>query len=148
MALTIQASQAYFLLAGLYLGKLTNLPSDILITLLVLYIVSPEIYTEDRMTRIKNYFWSWFRFPAAPPVATVTITEDKMKMLEYHLTSHYPTINGQFVANGVNGQSIGQLTDQQKDYLEQLFKNGPPVVIRPSAVKSPRIQIQSPETAN
>ena len=142
MALTIQASQAYFLLAGLYLGKLTNLPSDILITLLVLYIVSPEIYTEDRMTRMKNYFWSWFPALRSPSVQQnqAMITEDKMKMLEYHLVSQIPTINHTF-----GEQSVGQLNQQQKDYLEQLLRAAPGV-IRPSTVKSPRIQIQSPET--
>lgn len=95
MALTIQASHAYFLLVGLYLGKLTNLPSDILITLLVLYIVSPEIYTEDRMTRAKNYFWSFFRFP--PSVQNVDQKLIENKMLEYQVDPKYLD---QLIANG------------------------------------------------
>lgn len=61
MALTLHPSQAYALLAGLYIGKFTNIFSDAIITCLVLYIVTPEIFTEDRLVRAKNYFWSWFQ---------------------------------------------------------------------------------------
>ena len=61
MTLTIHPSQAYALLAGLFIGKFTNLFSDVVITGLVLYIVTPEIFTEDRLDRAKNYFYSWFR---------------------------------------------------------------------------------------
>lgn len=59
MALTIYPSQAYALLAGLFIGKFTNLFSDVVITGLVLYIVTPEIFTEDRLDRVKNYVWTW-----------------------------------------------------------------------------------------
>ena len=60
MALTIHPSHAYALLAGLYVGKFTNFFSDIVITGLVLYIVTPQIFTEDRLERAKNWLWSWF----------------------------------------------------------------------------------------
>ena len=60
MPLVIHPSQAYALLAGLFIGKFTNIFSDVVITGLVLYIVTPEIFTEDRLERGKNYFWSWF----------------------------------------------------------------------------------------
>lgn len=61
MSLTIRPAHAYAMLAGLYIGKFTNIFSDVVITALVLYIVTPEIFTEDRLTRAKNWFWSWFR---------------------------------------------------------------------------------------
>jgi hypothetical protein len=60
MSLTVYPSHAYFLLTGLYLGKLTNFASDLIITGLVLYIVTPQIFTEDRVERAKNWCWSWF----------------------------------------------------------------------------------------
>jgi hypothetical protein len=61
MTLTIHPSQAYALLAGLFVGKFTNIFSDVVITGLVLYIVTPEIFTENRLDRAKNYFYSWFK---------------------------------------------------------------------------------------
>ena len=61
MSLTIRPAHAYALLAGLYIGKFTNIFSDVVITALVLYIVTPEIFTEDRLSRAKNWFWSWVR---------------------------------------------------------------------------------------
>jgi len=56
MTLTIYPSQAYALLAGLFIGKFTNLFSDVVITGLVLYIVTPEIFTEERLDRAKMSF--------------------------------------------------------------------------------------------
>lgn len=61
MLLTIRPRHAYAFLGGLYIGKFTNIFSDVVITALVLYIVTPEIFTEDRLTRTKNWVWSWFR---------------------------------------------------------------------------------------
>ena len=72
MTLTIHPSQAYALLAGLFIGKFTNLFSDVVITGLVLYIVTPEIFTEDRMERAKNYVYGWFK------QQPVTIDLDKL----------------------------------------------------------------------
>ena len=59
MSIIIRPSHAYAFLFGLGVGKFTNLFSDIVISGLVLYIVTPNIYTEERITKVKNYFWSW-----------------------------------------------------------------------------------------
>jgi hypothetical protein len=61
MPITIHPGHAYAFITGLVLGKFTNLVSDLVITGLVLYIVTPEIFTEDRISRTKNWFWSWFQ---------------------------------------------------------------------------------------
>ena len=60
MSLTVHPSHAYFLLGGLYLGKFTNFFSDIIITGLILYIVTPTLFNEDKIERAKNWCWSWF----------------------------------------------------------------------------------------
>ena len=80
MSLTIHPSQAYALLAGLYIGKFTNLFSDVVITGLVLYIVTPEIFTEDRLTRAKKYFWSWFRYNQTHIDLSMLTNEQKIKL--------------------------------------------------------------------
>lgn len=86
MSLTIYPSHAYFLLTGLYLGKLTNFASDIIITGLVLYIVTPNIFTEDRITKAKNWCWSWFeKKPVTIDMSQLNLTEEqklRLKMLE------------------------------------------------------------------
>ena len=85
MTLTIYPSQAYALLTGLFIGKFTNLFSDVVITGLVLYIVTPEIFTEERLERGKDYFWSWFETKAVTiemsDLASLS-TEQKLKLLE------------------------------------------------------------------
>ena len=83
MSLTIHPSQAYALLAGLYIGKFTNIFSDIIITSLVLYIVTPEIFTEDRFDRVKKYFWSWFR-PQQIQIKLNNVTNDQKLLLLEH----------------------------------------------------------------
>lgn len=82
MSLTIKPSHAYALISGLYIGKFTNLFSDIVITGLVLYIVTPEIFTEDRLTRAKNYFWSWFR-PREVKIDITQLTDSQKNMLTF-----------------------------------------------------------------
>lgn len=85
MSLTIYPSHAYFLLAGLYLGKLTNLASDVIITGLVLYIVTPQIYTEERLQRAKNWCYSWFdkKGPVQTDQQLVELNQDQqMKLLK------------------------------------------------------------------
>ena len=87
MSLTIHPAHAYALLTGLYIGKFTNIFSDVVITALVLYIVTPEIFTEDRLTRSKKWFWSWFR----PQPVNINIkdviqnlsNQEKVELLEY-----------------------------------------------------------------
>lgn len=86
MSLTIHPSHAYALLAGLYLGKFTNFASDIIITALVLYIVSPQIYTEERFERAKNWCWSWVekKQPITIEMSELNLTDEqkiKLKML-------------------------------------------------------------------
>lgn len=63
MSLTIDASHAYSFLAGLYVGKFTNIFSDMVISGLILYIVTPEIFTRDRWENLKCYVWNWVRPP-------------------------------------------------------------------------------------
>ena len=87
MALTIYPSQAYALLAGLFIGKFTNLFSDAVITALVLYIVTPEIFTEDRLEKCKNYFWSWFKFPDYQTIKIDNLTDEQKKILSEHVKS-------------------------------------------------------------
>lgn len=88
MTLTIYPSQAYALLAGLFIGKFTNLFSDVVITGLVLYIVTPEIFTEDRLERGKRYFWSWF----SPRTDRLDRLENSTKSNEFNLTSEQTKI--------------------------------------------------------
>ena len=59
MSIIIRPSHAYAFLFGLFVGKFTNVFSDAVISGLVLYIVTPNIYTEERINKVKNYFWSW-----------------------------------------------------------------------------------------
>ncbi len=80
MALVIYPSQAYALLAGLFIGKFTNLFSDMVITGLVLYIVTPEIFTEDRLDRGKKYFWSWFNPKHLVTMSELSNLTDKQKI--------------------------------------------------------------------
>ncbi len=61
MPLVINPAHAYAFLGGLFIGKFTNIFGDVVIAGLMVYIVSPDIYTEERLTRAKNYFWSWVR---------------------------------------------------------------------------------------
>ena len=83
MSLTIQPSHAYFLLGGLYLGKLTNLASDIIITGLVLYIVTPHIFTDDRIERVKNWCWSWFeRKPTTIDLSRIDLSQIDLTKLD------------------------------------------------------------------
>jgi len=53
--------------------------SDVVITGLVLYIVTPEIYTEDRWNRIKSYFGNWF---GAKQIIIKTLTEQQYKTIK------------------------------------------------------------------
>jgi len=87
MSRNINPSHAYALLAGLYLGHFTNFASDIIITALVLYIVSPQIYTEERFERAKNWCWSWFekKQPVMIEMSELNLTDEqkiKLKLLE------------------------------------------------------------------
>lgn len=88
MTLTIYPSQAYALLAGLFIGKFTNLFSDVVITGLVLYIVTPEIFTEDRLDRAKNYFWSWFPRSGTHVVKIDELTDSQKELLVEHIKSN------------------------------------------------------------
>ena len=85
MALTIYPSQAYALLAGLFIGKFTNLFSDAVITGLVLYIVTPEIFTEERLDKCKNYFWSWFKFGEYQTIKVSDLTDEQKALLANHI---------------------------------------------------------------
>ena len=58
-SITINPSHAYVLIGGMVVGKFANLFSGIVISGLVLYIVTPTLYTVDRINRAKNYLWSW-----------------------------------------------------------------------------------------
>ena len=79
MPLTIRPAHAYALLSGLYIGKFTNIFSDVVITVLVLYIVTPEIFTEDRLTRFQNWVWSWFQKPTETKSVHIEAIENLMK---------------------------------------------------------------------
>lgn len=59
-SIIINPSHAYVLIGGMVVGKFANLFSGVVIAGLVLYIVTPNIYTYDRMENAKNYFQSWF----------------------------------------------------------------------------------------
>lgn len=90
MTLTIYPSQAYALLAGLFIGKFTNLFSDVVITALVLYIVTPEIFTEDRLEKAKRYFWTWFpswnlNVTNQTPINIDGLNDDQKALLAEHL---------------------------------------------------------------
>jgi len=63
MSVMIERSHAFFFLGGLYMGGWTNIFSDLVITGLVLYIVSPEIFTPDRWDKVKSYAWSYVKPP-------------------------------------------------------------------------------------
>lgn len=54
----IKAGHAYMFLAGLYIGGHTNIFSNLVITGLLTYIVNPELYTKDRLDRVKSFLWS------------------------------------------------------------------------------------------
>ena len=58
-SITINPSHAYVLIGGMVIGKFANLFSGVVIAGLVLYIVTPKIYTIDRIERTKNYLWSF-----------------------------------------------------------------------------------------
>lgn len=89
MALTIYPSQAYALLAGLFIGKFTNLFSDAVITGLVLYIVTPEIFTEERLDKCKNYFWSWFKFGEYQTIKVSDLTDEQKALLANHIKTEH-----------------------------------------------------------
>ena len=76
MSITIDRYHAYAFLAGLYMGGWTNIFSDAVITGLVLYITTPEIFTLDRWDRVKSYMWAW-----AKPVQSIT-GNNNIKMIE------------------------------------------------------------------
>lgn len=59
MSLVIHYTHAYAFIAGMVISKFTNMFSDFVITGLVLYIVTPEIYTEDRWNKLKSYIKTW-----------------------------------------------------------------------------------------
>ena len=75
MTLTIRPGHAYAFLSALIIGKFTNIAGDIMISGLVLYIVTPEIYTQSRLQQVKNYIWSWFP-PRNLPTTIKTIEND------------------------------------------------------------------------
>ena len=72
MSLTIHYSNAYSFLGGLFVGKFTNIWSDVVIGGLILYIVNPEIYTQNRWERLKSYVWNWVSPKKANPDNTET----------------------------------------------------------------------------
>ena len=90
MSIIIQPLHAYAFLAGLYIGKFTNFFSDFVITGLILYIVTPQIYTQDRFERAKRWCWSWFeKKPVAIEMSQLNFTEDqKTKLLEQNLSNY------------------------------------------------------------
>ncbi len=61
MQLTIERSHAYVFLCGLYIGNLTNIFSNIVITGLLIYITNPEIFTFDRLEGVKSYVWNFVK---------------------------------------------------------------------------------------
>lgn len=85
MSLSIHPSHAYFLLGGLYLGKFTNFFSDVIITGLILYIVTPTIFSDDKIERAKNWCWSWFdKKPVTINISQFTdqLTDEQLKLLD------------------------------------------------------------------
>lgn len=60
MSIIIHPSHTYAFLSGLYVGKFTNFFSDIVITGLVLYIVTPHVFTRERFNTAKKYICKWF----------------------------------------------------------------------------------------
>jgi hypothetical protein len=61
MSLTIDKTHAYVFLGGLYVGNWTNVFSNAVITGLVLYITTPEIFTTERLDKVKEYVWSYIK---------------------------------------------------------------------------------------
>ena len=61
MSIKIERSHAYIFLGGLYIGNWTNIFSNVVITGLVLYITTPEIFTPDRWNRIKSWAWGYVK---------------------------------------------------------------------------------------
>nr|QBK91421.1 MAG: hypothetical protein LCPAC302_00410 [Pithovirus LCPAC302] len=61
MSITIDYTHAYIFIGGMFIGKLTNIFSDLIITGLVLYIVTPEKFTQNRWESVKSYAWSWIK---------------------------------------------------------------------------------------
>ena len=82
MSITLQPGHAYAFLFGLFIGKFTNLFSDVVIAGLVLYTVTPEIYTEERVKRAKNYFYSWFGSKQPIMIELDNLTEDQKEQLK------------------------------------------------------------------
>lgn len=83
MSLTIRPSHAYAFLSALFIGKFTNLFSDVVITGLILYIVTPKIYTQTRLDKIKTYVWSWIPSrTTAIPIQLLNMKPD-IKTLSY-----------------------------------------------------------------
>jgi len=98
MSVTIYPSHAYAFLSGLFLGKLTNFASDIVITGLVLYIVTPEIFTHDRMDYVKKWCYSWFEkktlcIENGIELSQLNLTEEQQKKLETINKKNYPILN-------------------------------------------------------
>lgn len=59
MGVVLEKSHAYVFIGGMCVGSFSNVFSNIVISGLLLYIVTPEIFTEKRIERIKNYTWNW-----------------------------------------------------------------------------------------
>lgn len=62
--MTLSSSHAYTFLVGLYVGRYTNIFSNLVITGLITYIIHPELYTADKLETCRNFVWSkisyWF----------------------------------------------------------------------------------------
>jgi hypothetical protein len=56
MSFVIHYTHAYAFLGGLFISKFTNMFSDIVISGLVIYIVTPEKYNENNWNRLKSYY--------------------------------------------------------------------------------------------
>jgi len=56
MSFVIHYTHAYAFLGGLFISKFTNIFSDIVISGLVIYIVTPEKYNEKNWNRLKSYY--------------------------------------------------------------------------------------------
>ena len=93
MSIVIHYTHAYAFIGGLYIGKFTNLFSDVVITGLVLYIVTPEIFTEDRIAKAKNMIWNFTnRFTVDRNVKTIeqapiTVESPKLNILKIPISS-------------------------------------------------------------
>lgn len=95
MSVTIHYSHGYAFLWGLYMGKLTNLPSDIIITGLVLYIVTPEIFTHNRWERMKKHTLNWFghKFGISEVETPLKITNNTTNMITNNNEFQKPNIS-------------------------------------------------------